>query len=43
MRNACIKIYSLATQHKGVTLGIGVLAAAAAVKTGVKPDMLYRG
>ena len=43
MRAACIKLYAIATRHKGLTLGIGALAAVAAVKTGVKPDLLYHG
>ena len=43
MRNACIKLYTLATRHKGLTLGIGALAAVLAAKGGVKPDTYHYG
>jgi hypothetical protein len=43
MRNACIKLYGLATRHKGAALGLGALAAVLAVKLGANPDIHYYG
>jgi len=43
MRSISVKIYSLATQHKGAALGIGALVAVLAVKSGAAPDIHYYG